>query len=338
MTTPSRTPATLMRAVVQHRYGSADVLTTAEIAVPVPGRGQVLVQVDAAGVNRGTWHLMTGTPALVRLATGMRRPRQRVPGRDLAGRVVAAGPGVTRLRPGQRVFGIGAGTFAPFAVAREDKLSVVPDAVSMIDAASVAVSGSTALQALHEVGGVQAGQRVLVLGASGGVGSFAVQLARAAGAHVTGVASAAKADLVAALGADEVIDHATTDPTSGVQRYDLVLDIGGRRPLRHLRRALTPTGTLVLIGGEGGDRITGGLWRQLMAVALSRLVSQRLTMLLVAEQHTSTDRLAEAMQRGALHPSVGRTCPLERAADALRDLERGCARGKLVLVMKEDRR
>ncbi len=206
MVTTSQVPAAQMRAVVQDRYGPPDVLATADVPVPVPGRGQVLVEVRAAGVDRGTWHLMTGTPWLVRLLVGLRRPRRRVPGLDLAGVVVATGPGVTRLRAGQRVLGIGIGSFAPFAVAREDKLSRVRGDVSMVAAASVAVSGSTALQALHDVGRVQAGHRVLVLGASGGVGSFAVQLAKVAGAHVTGVASGTKANLVTALDADEVLD------------------------------------------------------------------------------------------------------------------------------------
>lgn len=333
---PSRSAAAVparMRAVVRNRYGPATGLVLDERPVPGPGTGEVLVAVHASGVDRGAWHVVTGLPYAVRLGFGLRRPRQPVPGLDLAGVVVAVGPGAGRFSPGQRVFGIGTGAWAQYALAREDRLSPVPDGVDLVEAATVPVSGGTALQALHDVGAVRAGQRVLVLGASGGVGSFAVQLAHAAGASVTGVASAAKADLVRSLGADEVVDHASADPVDGGVRYDLVLDVGGRRPIRRLRRALAPRGTLVVVGGEGGDRFGGGIGRQLRGLALSPFVGQRLTTLVAREHRSSTDRLAALLADGTLRPAVGRRYPLEEAAQALVDLAAGRARGKSVLVV-----
>ena len=330
---PAADVPTRMRAIVQDAYGAPDRLTPAERPIPPPGDGEVLVAVHAAGVDRGVWHLVTGLPFAVRLGFGLRRPHQPVPGLDLAGVVVALGAGVTRFSVGQRVFGIGAGTWAEYALAREDKLSHVPEGVDLVGAATVAVSGGTALQALHDIGRVQAGQRVLVIGASGGVGSHAVQLARAAGAHVTGVAGPAKLDLVRSLGAHEVVDYTTGDPVDGRLRYDLVIDTGGRRPLRRLRRALTPTGTLVIVGGEDGDRIGGGVDRQLRALALSVFVRQRLTTFVAREHHTSSDRLAALLADGSLRPAIGRRYRLEEAGAALADLAGGRARGKSVIVV-----
>ncbi len=325
-----------MRAVTQDAYGPPDVLAVSELPVPRPGPGQVLVAVTATGVDRGVWHLVTGLPYALRLGFGLRRPRQPVPGLDVAGVVVAVGAGVARFSVGHRVFGIGSGSWAQYALAREEKLSHVPEGVNLVDAATVAVSGATALQALHDVGRVQPGQRVLVLGASGGVGSHAVQIARAAGAHVTGVASGAKADLVRSLGADEVIDYTASDPLDGGGRYDLILDIGGRHPLRALRRALTPSGTLVIVGGEGGDRLGGGIDRQLRAAALSPFVRQRLSMFVAREHHSSTDRLAEMLTDGRLRPAVGRRYRLEEAGEALSDLAAGLTYGKSVILVQED--
>lgn len=335
-----QTPAVpmTMRAVSQDGYGPPDTLAVTERPVPRPATGQVLVAVAAAGVDRGVWHLVTGMPYALRLGFGLRRPRQPVPGLDLAGVVVAVGTGVTRFSVGQRVFGIGTGSWAQYALAREEKLSHVPDGIDLVGAATVAVSGSTALQALHDVGRVQPGQRVLVLGASGGVGSHAVQIARAAGAHVTGVACGAKADLVRSLGADEVVDYTASDPVDGSVRYDLVLDIGGRRPLRALRRALGPRGTLVIVGGEGGDRIGGGVDRQLRAAALSPFIRQRLTMFVAREHHSSTDRLAELLADGRLRPTIGRRYRLGEAGTALSDMAAGRARGKSVVVVDEGTR
>lgn len=324
-----------MRAVVQDRYGDADALRFDDVPTPVPGPGEVLLEVHAAGVNRGTWHLMTGLPYLVRLmGFGLRRPAQRVPGTDVAGRVVALGEGVADLSLGDEVLGIGIGAFAPYAVARADKLVRRPARIPVEQAAVVAISGMTAYAAVHTEGHVRAGQRVLVLGASGGVGSYVVQLAHAAGAHVTGVASAAKADHVRSLGAERVVDYAETDPTTGPERYDLVIDMGGRHPLRHLRRVLTPAGTLVIVGGEGGGRITGGFGRQLRAAALNRFVPQRLVMIMTAEHREAIAPVVEAIAAGQITPAVGAAYPLEAAADALTDLAAGRVRGTAVIMVR----
>ncbi len=333
---PDPVPAT-MRAVVQDRYGSVDTLSMAEVAVPTAAADEVLVEVHAAGVDRGTHHLMTGTPYLMRvIGFGVTRPKQAVPGLDVAGRVVAVGDEVTRFAVGDEVFGVARGSFAEYAVAAERKLSHKPATSSFVEAAVVAVSGMTALQGLTEVGTITAGQRVLVIGASGGVGSFAVQLAVAEGASVTGVASAAKADLVRRLGAAEVIDYAAGDYLDGSRTWDLILDIGGRNPVRHLRRALTPTGTLVLVGGEGGEQLTGGMGRALGAIALSPFVSQRLRMFVSTEHHRYLDRLAEHLTDGSVVPAVGGRYGLDEVPRAIDDLASGRAAGKSVIVVRED--
>src|SRR5689334_15013584 len=266
-----------MQAIVQRRYGTVPekVLRLERIARPHPAVSEVLIQVRAAGLDRGTWHMMAGQPYLMRLALGFRGPRNRVPGLDVAGTVVATGPGVTRFAVGDEVFGIARGSFAEYAVAREAKLARKPAALTFAQAAALAVSGLTALQGLRDAGHLRTGQEVLVIGASGGVGSYAVQLAKVFGAEVTGVGSTAKADLVRAIGADHVIDYTRAGFADGRERYDLILDIGGNTSLSRLRRALTPRGTLVIAGGEGG-RWTG-MGRQLRALALSPLIRQRLT-------------------------------------------------------------
>lgn len=337
-TTPDRpangaAPAT-MRAVIQDAYGSADVLRLDRIAVPSPGEGDVLVRIDAAGVDRGTAHLMHGTPYLIRaLGFGLRAPRQPVPGLDLSGTVVAVGPGVTRFAAGDTVFGIGRGTLAEYALAREDKLASAPARLDPAQAAVTAVSGLTALQALTDVGGARSGQRVLIVGASGGVGTFAVQIAAAFGAEVTGVCSAGKADMVRGLGAAQVVDYAREDFADGRRTYDLVLDIGGNAPLRRLRRALTPRGTLVIVGGEEGGRWIGGVDRQLRALALSPFVGQRLTTFVSKERREDLDRLRELIEAGQVTPVVERAFPLDAAADAIRHLESGGARGKVAVTI-----
>ena len=256
-------PAQTMTAIVQHEYGPADrVLRLERVPVPVPAEGEVLVRVAAAGLDRGVWHLMTGLPYPVRLAGfGIRRPKFPVRGADVAGRVEAVGPGVEGFGPGDEVFGIGAGSFAEYVVCPAAKLAAKPERLSFVQAAAMPVSALTALQAVRDHGRVAAGQRVLVIGASGGVGSYAVQIAKAFGAHVTGVASAAKASLVTEVGADRVIDYAAEDFADGRERYDVILDTGGHTPLRRLRRALTRTGTLVIVGSETGGRWLGGRWR-----------------------------------------------------------------------------
>jgi len=293
------------------------------------------VRVAAAGVDRGTWHAMTGLPYLARLALGLRRQRQPVPGLDVAGTVVAVGTAVTRFAVGDEVYGFGTGTFAEYAVAKEKRMAHKPAGLGFVEAASVPVSAVTALMAVHDLGRVQPGQDVLVLGASGGVGSYAVQLATAAGASVTGVCSAAKADLVRSLGAVDVLDRATEDFAALGRRWDVVLDIAGNPSLSRLRRALTPAGTAVIVGGEEGGRFAGGISRPLRAVALSLVVKQRLAMVVPRQSAADLDRLSELLANGAFRPSVGTTYPLDNAADALRDLAAGRLRGKAVIVVAE---
>lgn len=332
---PTSLPAT-MRAVVQDAYGSSEALRLAEVDRPEPGAGEVLLEVHAAGVDRGVWHLMTGLPYAVRLAGyGIRRPTNPVPGLDVAGTVVAVGPDVERFAVGDEVFGIGQGTYAEYALASPDTLTHRPPGLAPEQAAVTAISGITALQALTDVGRLEAGQSVLVIGASGGVGSYAVQIGTALGAAVTGVASAAKADLVRSLGAADVIDYAATDYLDGSARYDLVVDTGGLNPIRRLRRALTPSGTLVIVGGEGGGRWTGGTGRQMRALLLSPFVRQRLTTFISGEKHTDMERLAALVQDGAVTPAVGQRYSLAQAPQALADLETGRARGKSVVVVRE---
>lgn len=321
-----------MKAIVQDRYGPADVLRLDEVDRPVPGRGEVLVRVHAAAVDQGVWHLVTGLPYALRPVFGLRAPRVRTPGMDLAGRVEAVGPDVTRVRPGDEVFGSCQGSFAEYACAKEDALAPKPAGLGFEEAATVPVSGVTALKALRDVGRVRAGQRVLVLGASGGVGTYAVQLAKAFGAHVTGVCSTAKTDLVRSIGADAVVDYTQEDPVDGSRRYDLVLDIAGNRPLSRLRRALTARGTLVIVGGEGGGRWLGGNERQLGALLLSPFVGQRLRSLAVMEQHHSDLRaLTELIEDGSVTPVVDRSYPLAEVPDAIRHLRGGQVRGKIAI-------
>lgn len=328
-----------MAAIVQRHYGTADVLELAEVPRPIVGDRDVLVRVAAAGVDRGVWHLMTGRPYLTRLAFGLRRPRNPVPGLDLAGIVETVGAGVTRFAEGDVVFGTGHGTFAEYARASEDRLASVPAKLSMTEAGVLAVSGSTALQAVEDHGRVRAGDRVLVLGASGGVGSYAVQIARALGGLVTGVARGDKLDLVSELGAHRVVDHLTDDPLAEPRRYDVIIDTGGNRRLRDLRHALTPTGTLVVVGGENGGRWIGGTDRQLRAKFASLTTRQRLTTFVAREDASHLERLADLVETGQVVPAVDRCFPLSRAAEAIAHLERGRARGKIAIDMgAEDQR
>jgi len=327
---PGPTEST-MRAIAQDGYGSTDVLRPARIARPGIGGSDVLLRVHAAGLDRGTWHLMTGRPYLLRLVVGIRRPRNPVPGLDVAGTVVAVGPGVTRFTVGDEVFGFGRGTFAEYATARQDKLARKPANASFEQAAVVPVSAVTALQALTDAGHVKAGQKVLITGASGGVGSYAVQLASAFGAEVTGVCSTAKLDLVRSLGASHVIDYTRDDFADGPRRYDLIIDIAGSPAISRLRRTLTPTGTAVLVGGEDGGNWTG-MGRQLRALVLSPFLRQRLTMVTPRQRSTDLDRLAALIKAGTVTPSIGATYPLDRVPEAMRHLEAGKARGKVAIT------
>jgi NADPH:quinone reductase-like Zn-dependent oxidoreductase len=324
--------ASTMRAIVQDTYGSADVLHLAQIPRPECSDDEVLLRVHAAGLDRGAWHLMTGKPYLLRLAFGIRRPRNPVLGHEVAGTVVAIGSAVTRFSVGDEVFGIGKGSFAEFAVAREDKLARKPANTTFEQAAIATVSALTALQALM-TGGVEQGQKVLVIGASGGVGSYAVQLAKAIGAEVTGVCSTAKLDLVRSLGADHLVDYTQDDFADGTHHYDLILDIAGNPAASRLRRALTPTGTAVIVGGEAGGSWTGGIDRQIRARALSLFVRQRLTSILCKEHYTDLERLAEFIEAGTVTPSIDKAYPLDQVPEAMRHLADGHARGKVSITI-----
>jgi NADPH:quinone reductase-like Zn-dependent oxidoreductase len=321
-----------MRAVLHDRYGTAEVLRLGRVPRPVIGDHDVLVKVRAAGLDRGTEHLITGKPYAMRLAFGMRRPRNPVPGRDVAGVVVDVGAAVTRFAVGDEVYGVAPGSFAEYAVARESRLARKPAKLSFTQAAVVPVSAATALRALVDVGRVQAGQSVLVIGASGGVGSYAVQLAKAFGAEVTGVCSTAKADLVASLGADHVIDYTRDDFADGSRRYDLVLDIAGNPSLKRLRRALRPRGTAVFVGGENAGVLIG-MGRQLRGVLLSLFVKQRLALLVSKESASDYERLTDLIEAGRLVPIIDRTYPLENAPLAVRQLEAGHVRGKVAITV-----
>lgn len=322
-----------MRAVVQEAYGSADVLHMAQIPRPQTAKDEVLVQVHAAGLDRGTWHVTTGLPYALRLAYGIRVPKNPVPGLDLAGTVTAVGAAVTRFAAGDQVFGAGKGPFAEYAAARESQLARMPANISFEQASVVPVSGCTALQALRAAGPIAPGQKVLILGASGGVGSYAVQLAKAAGAVVTGVCSGTKMDLVRALGADHVIDYTRQDFADGTEHYDLILDIAGNPTLSRLRRALTASGTAVITGGEEGGSWTGSMDRQFRALALSPFIPQRLTMVFGTQGAADLEHLAGFLEKGTIVPAIDRTYPLEQVPDAMRYFDAGKARGKIAITI-----
>ncbi|MCO1578339.1 NAD(P)-dependent alcohol dehydrogenase [Crossiella sp. SN42] len=320
-----------MKAITQDRYGSTDVLAFKDIPIPEPGADEVLLRVRAAGVGPDVWHLMTGLPYLVRLAGfGLRRPKVAVRGRDVAGVVESVGAGVTGFRAGDAVFGTSAGSFAEYACARADQLAVKPANLSFEQAAAMPVSGGTALQGLRDLGQVRAGQQVLVTGAGGGVGSFAVQLAKEFGARVTGVCGPSRTELVRSLGADRVIDRSTADFVDGT-RYDLVLDTAGGQPLAQLRRALTPGGTLVIVGSEGAGRWFGGTDRVLRAALLSPLIGQRLRGLFSSERGADFAFLAGLAGEGKLTPVLDRVFPLAEAAKAIQYVHEGHPLGKVVI-------
>lgn len=323
-----------MQAITQDIYGSADVLKLTEIARPVPGADEVLVRVHAAGVDRGVWHMMAGLPYLIRVAGfGLRAPKQPVPGMDVAGTVEAVGERVRRFKPGDLVYGNCVGAFAEYARAREDQLAPRPQNLSFEQAAAVPVSAVTALRALRDVGRVQPGHKVLVIGAAGGVGTFAVQLARSFGAEVTGVCSTGKLELVRSIGAHAVVDYTREDFAERRGYYDLILDIAGNRPISHLRRALAPKGTLVLVGGEDGGRVFGGMGRNLWALVLSLFIRQKLRGLLALVRSADLETLTGMIEAGQLVPVVERTYPLDAAPEAVRRMSDGHARGKLVVSL-----
>jgi NADPH:quinone reductase-like Zn-dependent oxidoreductase len=322
-----------MKAIVGDTYGSPDVLELRHIDKPEIGDEEVLVRVHAAGVDRGVWHLMTGLPYLSRLAFGLRAPRNAVPGMDLAGVVEAVGRSVSRLQPGDEVFGVGKGSYAEYALAREEKLAPKPANLTFEQAAVLAISGLTALQGLRDHGRVEPGQKVLIIGASGGVGTYAVQIAKAFGAHVTGVCSTTKVSMVRSIGADHVIDYTREDFADGEQIYEVILDIGGSSSLSRLRRALRPRGTLVLVGGEGGGRWLGVVSHLLRARLLSPFVGQNMRTFLSSENHEDMSVLTELIESGKLTPVIDRTYPLAEAPEAMRYLEEGHVRGKVVITV-----
>jgi NADPH:quinone reductase-like Zn-dependent oxidoreductase len=325
MTVPST-----MRAAVHDRYGDADVIRVDNVPVPTIADDEVLVRVEAAGVDRGTWHLLTGQPYLVRLATGLRRPRMGVLGRDVAGTVIATGGAVYGLAVGDAVFGVASGSFAEYAKAKERKLARRPDALPAPAAAVLPISGMTALQAV-DAAHLETGSTLLVIGASGGVGSYVVQIAHGLGAQVTGVSRAAKADFVRSLGAERVVAY--DNPAENHDGpYDAVIDTGGDTPLTRLRSMLAPRGTLVIVGGERGDAVTG-MGRQLHARILSPFVGQRLTFIVNRERQADLERLGRLVEDGVVEPALDTVYPLDQAADAVRHLVAGRTQGKVAVAV-----
>jgi NADPH:quinone reductase-like Zn-dependent oxidoreductase len=325
-----------MTAIVHDDYGTVpeDVLRLEEVEKPTIADDQVLVRLHAASVDRGTWHVMAGLPYPIRVAGfGLRKPKYLNPGRSLAGTVEAVGSHVTGFKPGDEVFGICEGSFAEYAGVRTKKLAPKPSNLSFEEAAAVPISGLTALQAVRDHGAVEAGQKVLIVGASGGVGSFAVQIAKAFGAEVTGVCSTAKVDLVRALGADHVIDYSREDFTDGQHRYDVILDIGGNRRLSQLRPVLTPRGRLVIVGGETDGRWLGGTDRQLRARLLSPFIGQKLGTFISSENAVDLSVLRDLIEAGKIKPAIDRIYPLSNVATAIQDLIDGHARGKIVITI-----
>ncbi|GAA2438136.1 NAD(P)-dependent alcohol dehydrogenase [Actinomadura vinacea] len=322
-----------MKAIVQDVYGSADVLELRDIDRPVPADDEVLVRVHAAGVDPSVWHLMTGLPRVSRLAFGLRRPRNPVRGWDGAGRVEQVGAKVTGLKPGDEVFGNCDGSFAEYARAKADKVVPKPAGLTFEQAAAIPVSALTALQALRDKGRARAGQKVLIIGASGGVGSFAVQIALAHDLEVTGVCGPDSTDFVRSLGAAHVIDYTSAEITDAGRRYDIIVDNAGNRPLSLLRRVLAPRGTLVIVGGEGGGAWLGGIDRAFRASLLSLFVRQRMGTFYSTARHKDLLTLKDLVEGGKLAPAIDRTYPLTEAQAAVRHLESGHPKGKLVLTI-----
>lgn len=322
-----------MRAILNDRYGPPETLRVGSWPVPEPREDEVLVRVRAAGVDPGVWHVVTGLPYAIRFGFGLRRPRHPVPGMDLAGTVVAVGSRVSDLAVGDAVYGTGRGSFADYAVAKASRVAPLPTTLTFEEAAAVPISGQTALAAIRAAGDVS-GRRVLVLGAGGGVGAFAVQITKAHGAHVTGVCSTGKTDFVRSLGADEVVDYTRTDPTPPGAAYDVIVDTAGNRTLTRLRRALAPSGVLVLVGGEASSgRLLQGFDRQLRAGIWSPLLRQRLVPLTARQSRADLDTLTRLIDSGEVRPVVDRTFGFEDAAAAVAHVGSGHARAKTVLSL-----
>ena len=322
-----------MQAIVHDRYGSPDVLELRTVEIPAIGDDEVLIRTRAAAVHPGDLFGVLGTPFPVRISTGLRRPKHGVPGLDVAGSVEAVGSAVTHLRPGDEVFGCGFGTCAELVRAKADFVVPKPSTISFEHAAAIPTSGLAALHLLRNAARLQPGQRVLINGASGGVGGFAVQIAKALGAHVTGVCSTSNAEMVRSQGADEVIDYTRDDFTDGTRHYDVILDNIENRPLSEVRRALTPRGTLVLNSGTGATGLRM-FARLVWPLVLSPFTSHRLTRYLSNPKRTDLEWLAERAADGSLRPVVGSCYPLAETADALRLIESGHARGKVVVTVQ----
>ncbi|NEB02709.1 NAD(P)-dependent alcohol dehydrogenase [Streptomyces sp. SID13726] len=324
-----------MKAVVQDRYGSVDTLELREVEQPAPAAGEVLVRVHAASVNAYDWHYLHGDPKIARLAFGLRAPKVRIRGRDFAGRVEGVGPGVEGLRPGDEVYGETDGSFAEYVCAKDSETDLKPAHLTFEQAAAMPLAANTALMGLRDVAGLKAGQSVLVNGASGGVGTFAVQIAKAFGAEVTGVCSSRNAELVGSLGADQVVDYGREDFTRAGHRYDVLLDLVGNRSLRDLRRATAPTGTIVLSGGgvfEGGS-VLGPIRLVARGQLASPFIRQRVAQLPAKASKENFATLRELAEAGKIAPVVERTYPLTETAEAIRHLEVEHARAKIVLTV-----
>ncbi len=324
--------AQTMRAVVQDVYGSPDVLSLREVARPVAGAKRVLVRVRAAGVNPADCALLRGEPYVMRLGMGLRGPSARIRGMDLSGTVESVGEDVTRFRPGDEVFGVGTGTFAELAVAEEKQLVLKPANLGFEEAASVPLAGLAALQALRDQGEVRAGHRVLINGAAGGIGTFAVQIAKVLGAEVTAVCSGGKAELVRSLGADHVLDYAQADFTATGERYDFILDNVGNHSLSRLRATLARRGTLVPNNGGFDNRWFACIGRVIVARLTSMFVTQRLRPFLSLSRTDDLTALEELLESGRIRPVIDRVYPLERAAEALAYVAQGHAQGKVVVT------
>jgi NADPH:quinone reductase-like Zn-dependent oxidoreductase len=320
------------QAIVYQRYGPPSVLQLAEIARPKPADNQVLIRVRAASVNPLDWHFLRGMPYGIRFMTGLRQPKDQQLGADVAGEVEAVGSQVTQFKPGDAVFGMGRGAFAEYTCAPESALAQNPANVTFEQAASVPIAAFTALQGLRDHGHLQPGQRALINGAAGGVGTFAVQFARVLGGDATGVCSTRNVDMVRTLGANQVVDYTQADFTQSSERYDILLDCIGNHPLQACRRVLNPKGIYIGVGAPSGKWVAP-MDRAFTARILNRFVSQRLQFMLAKSSQLDLILIAEWMATGKVTPAIDRTYKLSEVPDAIRYLEEGHARGKVVITV-----
>jgi NADPH:quinone reductase-like Zn-dependent oxidoreductase len=326
-----------MKAIIYHQYGSPDVLELTEVEQPTPKDDEVLLKVHSASVNPADWHLLRGTPYIARLQLGLRKPKDRVLGCDVAGQVEAVGKNVTMLQPGDEVFGSpfmhGLGAFAECVCVSEDLLAPKPSTLSFEQAATVPLAASTALQGLRDHGRIMPGHKVLIIGASGGVGTFAVQIAKSFDAEVSGVCSTRNVEMVRSLGADHVIDYTQEDFTQSRQKYDLIFQLAGTHSPSACRRALTPNGTLLISSGESEGRWIGPVDRVIKALVLSPFVSQKMASFTAKANKEDLQLLKQFIEAGTITPVIDRTYPLSEVPEAIRYLEEGHARGKVVITV-----